>query len=449
MTHHLIEQHADIATALTLLDKWTARTMLKNHQPGLAMGLIYDEQLLWGKGFGVANIESQIPVTLDTRFRIASITKTFTATAIMQLRDAGKLKLDDAVLDYVDWFDLQYPDAPKITIRNLLSHTSGLPRDSARAMWTELDEISSDDFIETTSKRQPTRAPYEAYAYSNLGYSILGHVIESLSGESWADYLQAHILTPLGMDNTFPMPSSDDAQLATGYYQYDENYQRGKVKFFTMGGFSPSANFASNVTDLVKYAEFHLGKKASPVLSQHSLNDMHRVHWLGDSWDHGYGLGISLFRINNWTISGHSGGFPGYLTQFTMNRKNNFGVIVLTNSLASNPFMYVEQAYKLILPEVIKATEAAKADANPAWQAYLGTYLTFGNLLEVIVRNKQLQIVWLEAPALDPIILSPTEDEHVFVLEESGQSNETARFQMSADGKVERLWLRNEYAVPV
>ena len=97
MTHPLIQDHADLATAIDLLDKWIQRTMHKNHQPGLAAGLVYDGDLLWGKGYGFGDTSKQTPITLNTRFRIASITKTFTATAILNLRDEGKLQLDDPV----------------------------------------------------------------------------------------------------------------------------------------------------------------------------------------------------------------------------------------------------------------------------------------------------------------------------------------------------------------
>ena len=231
MTHLSIAEQADLATAIQLLDKWIQHTRHKAHLPGLAIGLVHRGELLWGKGYGLANVEQGTPVTLDTRFRIASITKTFTATAIMQLRDAGKLSLDDPAADYLDWFDLRYEDAPPITIRNLLTHTSGLPRDAHRPMWTDRRGVPLDEFVETTRKRQPTRPPYDKFAYSNLGYSVLGSVIEAVTGDSWANYVQQHILDPLGMDDTHPIPSADDSQLAVGYRMLGEEYERLPDKF--------------------------------------------------------------------------------------------------------------------------------------------------------------------------------------------------------------------------
>src|SRR3954469_3395565 len=102
MPHSLMKDHPDLNTSIKILDKWIEHTMHKNHQPGLAIGIVYDGELLWGKGYGYADVDTKECVTLDTHFRIASITKTFTAVAIMQLRDAGKLSLDDPVSKHLD-----------------------------------------------------------------------------------------------------------------------------------------------------------------------------------------------------------------------------------------------------------------------------------------------------------------------------------------------------------
>ena len=447
MTHPLIQDHADIRVSLDLLDKWIQHTMHKNHQPGLAAAIIYDGDLLWGKGFGYANLEKQTPVTLNTRFRIASITKTFTATAILKLRDEGKLQLDNPVEQYIDWFDKRYLDAPAPTIRNLLTHTSGLPRDASKPMWTDRTGVPFEEYVTESRSRELTQPPNNKFAYSNLGYSMLGNIIETVSGMSWADYVQKNILDPLEMSETYPTPAANDEQLAVGYSIFDDTYARSPEPFMDMGGFAPSANFASNLVDLAKYAKFHLSKGQTPVLSGHALRDMHRVHWLNDDWQGGYGLGVHIYRIQEWTITGHSGGFPGYLTMFDICREHNFAAIVLTNALGSNPFQYMEQCYKLVLPEVIKATEQDAAQADPAWQQYVGTYTApFGNT-EIVVRHNQLQVIYLNFINEKPGILKPTDKPHVFTIEEPNGSNETARFEFDGNDNVAKMWYRNEYAI--
>ena len=449
MTHRLLQEQADLATAIDILDKWTAHTLREKHLPGLALGLVYGDELLWGKAYGVANLESGQPITLDTRFRIASISKTFTATGILQLRDAGKLRLDDPVSRYLDWFDLRYGDAPEITIRNLLTHTSGLPRDAANAMWTDCEAPDWEEFVAQTRQRELTRAPYENHAYSNLGYSLLGGVIAAVSGQSWADYLQQNVLEPLGMTETYPVPDADDAQLATGYTRERQDGKRDAFPFWKMNAFEASANFASSVNDLVKYAAFHLGLRGDTVLSPYTLFDMHRVHWLEQDWKGGYGLGMGLHRVKDWLISGHGGGYPGYLTAFTICREHNTGVIALCNALGSNPHQIAEQAYKLVLPELIKATEEPKAEANPVWQKYVGDYASEWALQKVVIRDGQLQLLYLDYLDGEPTLLEPTDDETVFVLQQAGQSNETLRFELDDKGDVIRIWERNEYSARI
>ncbi len=445
MAQQLLHDNPDLKTAIDIYDAWIRHTMHKKHQPGLAIGLVHNGELLWGKGYGYADLDAKIPVTLDTRFRIASITKTFTAIAILQLRDAGKLNLDDPVSAYLDWYDLQFAGAPPITIRNLLSHSSGLPRDSHKPMWTDCDAPTWDDFVEAMRKRPPTRAPNDKFAYSNVGYSLLGGIIAEVSGQTWADYLQRNILDLLDMSATYPIPKSDDPLLAKGYSRLGDDYQRQPMPFFLMNGFEASANFASSINDLLKYAAFHLGKDDNPVLSRYSLRDMHRVHWLEESWQDGYGLGSMLYRLNDWEISGHAGGYPGYLTGFTLCRAQDFAVIALTNALGSAPPEYINQGYKTVLPELIKATATAAAEVNPLWAKYLGDYLHNWGTDKVVVCQGQLQLISLDYLDDPPAILEPTEEEHVFVIQERGQSNETARFELDESGAVVKLWLRNEY----
>lgn len=446
MPHTLLKEHPDLATAIDLYDAWVRFTMRQKHQPGLALGIVYDGELLWGGGYGIADIATKTPVNLDTRFRIASISKTFTAVGVLQLRDAGALSLDDPVSDYLDWFDLQYEGAPAITIRNLLTHTSGLPRDSHNPMWTECDAPEWDEFVAALKTRPPTRPPYDKFAYSNVGYSLLGGIIEAVSGQSWADYLQLNIVDPLEMSETRPVPQHDDPLLATGYSQLDDNYQRKAMPFFLMKGFEASANFASSINDLVKYAAFHLSDEENAVLSPHSLRDMHRIHWLEPTWRSGYGLGSMQYKLEDWSISGHGGGYPGYLTGFTLCREQSTALIVLTNALGSAPTEYINQGYKLVLPEIIKATETPAPEADPAWQIYLGEYVHEWGYEKVILRGGQLQIVSLDAMEYPPVILEPTDAEHVFTIQEQGGSNETLRFELDDSGAVLRMWLRNEYA---
>jgi CubicO group peptidase (beta-lactamase class C family) len=441
-----VNENPDLRTALDLLDKWAAKHRHESHLPALALGVVYQGELLWGNAYGYANLESQIPATLDSRFRIASITKTFTATAIMQLYDAGQLRLDDPLSKYLSWFNLRYTDAPPITIYHCLTHTSGLPRDATTAHWTENVFQSWEEVIDTTKTRQAMMPPLQDHSYSNLGYTLLGGVIEAVSGMSWSEYIQRHILVPLGMNYTLVTPKGDEGNLAVGYLTPDGDFRRAPVPFIETKGFSPSASIAASVNDLVKYAKFHLSKGQTPILSAYSLREMHRVHWLSADWTWGYGLGTRFWRIGNWTISGHTGGYKGFLTMFSVNREHGLSVIALTNGIDSAPYSVSERAYKLILPEIIKISQQTPV-ANPAWQDFIGSYVNDWGDFEVIIRNGQLQIVSLSFLDLPPTILEATEEPDCFIIQVVGNPGEIGRFERDASGKVVRYFSRNEYAL--
>lgn len=445
MSTDFVRDHADLSTSINLLDKYLTKEIHDSHLPGLAIALVHQGDLIWGKGYGYANLEDKIPVTLDTRFRIASITKTFTSVAILQLVDAGKLRLDDPLSEYLPWFALQYPDAPQITVYHCLTHTSGLPRDATVPHWTENQFQDWDEVVKTTQTRQSMMPPLQDHSYSNLGYSLLGAVIESVSGEKWENYIHNHIVAELGMKDTLVAPKGDEGNFATGYLTIDENYQRQAVPFIETKGFSPSASVASTVNDLVKYAKFHLSKGQTPILSGYNLREMHRVHWVMKNWQRGYGLGIRTWRIGDWSISGHTGGYKGFSLMFGVCREHDTAVIALTNAINGNAYQLAEQAFKMILPEIIKITAKSQV-ADPIWQDYTGTYHNDWGMKEIVIRNAQLQVIELEDMS-DTTTLLPTDKPDHFILQASGNYGESAYFERDESGKIVYFHYRHEYAV--
>src|SRR5262249_11442816 len=170
-----LEAHADVAAQIDLFSAWIEAQMAYSGQPGLAIGMVYDQEVVWARGFGYANVEARVPTTPQTIYRIASITKLFTSTAIMQLRDAGALQLDDPLTKHLPWFTVQQraTDAPPITIRHLLTHTSGLPREAAFPYWTEADAFPTAEQIRATVPQQETVLPPETrWTYSNLALTL-------------------------------------------------------------------------------------------------------------------------------------------------------------------------------------------------------------------------------------------------------------------------------------
>ena len=195
-----LDAHPDVQAAQRLFTAWIEGQILERGLPGLAVGVVSDQELVWARGFGLADTAAKTPMTPQTRFRMASHSKLFTATAVMQLREEGKLRLDDPVATHLPWFTVKRadPDDPPITIEELLTHSSGLPRE-AGSHWTTFDFPTSEELRGLMAERQAPFAPEVRWKYSNLAYSIAGMVVETVSGQTWADYVQRHIFDPLGM----------------------------------------------------------------------------------------------------------------------------------------------------------------------------------------------------------------------------------------------------------
>ncbi|MGB2696675.1 MAG: serine hydrolase domain-containing protein, partial [Candidatus Zixiibacteriota bacterium] len=177
----------EVKAAIEVFDAWCQHTVYNREQPGVSIGIVYDQDLIWAKGYGYADLENEIPATPSTAYRIASITKLFTATAILQLRDAGKLQLDDPVAKHLDWFHLDdtFDDSPVITIRHLLTHTSGLPRELNALYWDDMNFPEHGEFIDMFQEASTILPRETELKYSNVAFNVLGEVVASVSGKPY------------------------------------------------------------------------------------------------------------------------------------------------------------------------------------------------------------------------------------------------------------------------
>ncbi len=194
-----ISNHPDVVSNIKLLEAWIESQMAYRGLPGMSVGVVYENKVVWARGFGYSNLEKKTPATPATIYRMASVTKTFTATAIMQLRDAGKLNLDDPVAKYLPWFKVksEFNDAPVITIRHLLTHTSGLPRESAFPYWSDNNFPTAEQMKAMLPNQEAVFAPETKWKYSNLALALAGEIVAAVSGEPYDVYERKHILEPL------------------------------------------------------------------------------------------------------------------------------------------------------------------------------------------------------------------------------------------------------------
>ncbi len=460
---HSIADHPEVASSLRLLSSWIEGQIEARSLASISIGIVYDQELIWARGFGYADLKKKSPATPNTIYRIASITKTFTATAIMQLRDDGKLHLDDLIVKYLPWFKIKnrYPDAPLITIRHILTHTSGLPRKSPFPYRTF---PTRKQMMESLANQETIYPSETKWKYSNLAFSLAGEIIAAVSGESYEDYVTKHILSPLGMTSTsVTLSKSDQKRLATPYGRLKKDGTRDIEPALDIKANTPAGAIYSSVEDLAKYTAFHLSDGnvgGIVVLKASTLKEMHRVHWLHPSWQSGWGLGFQIRYREEGDLVGHGGRLPGFVSMINMSPKEKIAVIVLANagdseSYSGAPYSVMDRAFEWVAPAIAKAVTppSTTRDADPKWETYVGKYRDRWGDSEVLILNGELVLINPAAqnPKASMIKLVP-EGEHTFRIEGGsffGNHGELVVFEVGRGGKVSRLKVGENYTYPI
>jgi CubicO group peptidase (beta-lactamase class C family) len=278
-----VPDNSDVQGQERLFESWVRGQMVSRHLPGIAIGVVFDQDLIWAKGFGFADVDARTPMTPATTFRMASHSKLFTSTAIMQLRDSGKLRLDDPITKYLPWFKIipAESDDPPITIEELVTHSSGLPRE-AGPHWSTYEFPTEEQVRDYVAGHHAPFSPEVRWKYSNLALGIAGMVVEAVSGEKYADYVQKHVFAPLGVSAS-SVDRKDDG-LAVGYGRLMPDGLRKKMPFIDARGLGPATGITSNVEDMAKFVslQFRTGPRGeNQILSSGALREMHRVRRAG------------------------------------------------------------------------------------------------------------------------------------------------------------------------
>jgi CubicO group peptidase (beta-lactamase class C family) len=457
-----LASNPEVLSKIQLLEKWIQAQMEYRGLPGLSIGIVFDQDLIWAKGYGLADLEKKTAALSSSIYRIASITKLFTTTALMQLRDQGKLRLDDPVSKHLPWFNIKnkFAGAPPITIEQLITHTSGLPREAAFPYWTDHKFPTREEMI-SALKEQETVFPSETrWKYSNLALALAGEVVMAVSGEPYDAYVQKHILAPLGMKDTSVYLSDEHkTRLVTGYGRRLPDGSRKIMPFTDSKGITPAANISSTVEDLAKFIslQFRLDGKAgeSQILKGTTLREMHRVHWLQPNWKSGSGLGFRVSRTGERTIVGHGGWVGGYTTEIGFCSEEKIGVIVMTNADDGEPGFFLGQAFNIVAPAILKAVKppSKPTEPDPSWKIYLGRYEDPANFdTEImIVGGKLVMYGFNYPPETNPeselTELTP-EGRHTFRMTGENGDGELVVFELGSDGKVKRIKVGENYIYP-
>lgn len=451
---------AGVRTAIGLLSAWIESQLAYRGLPGLSIGIVHAQALVWAAGFGRASLTPDRPARPDTLYRIASITKLFTSTAILQLRDADRLRLDDPVVQHLPWFRIEpaHADAPVTTIRHLLTHTAGLPREAGSPYWTD-GEFPTPAQVRERLTTQRAALPIETeWKYSNLGLTLAGEVVSAVSGQSYPDYVTSHILQPLGMDRTFvATPPADHPALATGYSRRLPAGPREVAPFTDGRGITPAANMTTCVSDLARFAmlQFRDGPAGgAQILRGSTLREMQRVHWLEPDWEAGWGLGFRITRVRGKTYVGHGGALRGYRTILHLCPEDRIGVIVLTNADDGNPLEFADRAFQWVAPPILRAV-APPAPAGPpsGCERYTGRYRSPWGDVEVLVIDGRLAMIdpSLPDPMLTVTWLTPVSGPTFRGVTKNGfgSNGEPVVFEPGDDGRVRRLKVGDNFLDPV
>jgi CubicO group peptidase (beta-lactamase class C family) len=340
-----------LKTAFPAIDKLVADFMARAHVPGAAWGIVIDGELAHLGIAGHRDLATKAPVDRDTVFRIASMTKSFTAMAVLKLRDEGKLSLDDPAERYVpELRTLRYPtsDSPRITVRHLMSHAAGFPEDNP---WGDQQLAATDaEMSRMLQQGIPfSNPPGVAYEYSNFGFAILGRIVANVSGKPYREYVADAILRPLGMTATTLEPAAVPRdRIAHGYRWEDEQWKEEPP--LADGAFGAMGGMLTSVPDLSRYVGALLaawpprdGAEAGPV-RRASLREMQQI-WRSrpatvgrdaagavqlNAGGYGYGLGISQTCTYAHVVA-HGGGLPGFGSLMRWMPDYGVGIIAFGN----------------------------------------------------------------------------------------------------------------------
>ncbi|WP_017667024.1 serine hydrolase domain-containing protein [Sandarakinorhabdus sp. AAP62] len=451
-----IAENPDVQAAERLFSAWLEGQIAYRGLPGVAVGVVQDQQLVWSKGFGFADIAARKPMTADTRFRIASNSKIFAAITILQLREQGKLRLDDPVQKHLPWFTMKPagPDDGPITIEQLLSHSSGLQREAADH-WSSFNFPTEAELQKLMAGRQAAFPPQTRWKYSNLAFAIAGLVVEKISGQRWADYVTANITTPMGMTAT--SIDKPDPGLATPYAARTPDGTRRVLPFVDAHGMAAATGMTSNVNDLSKFisAWFRRAPRAggSNVLSAGSWREALRVRSVDEDWESGSGLGFDIERFKGKTYAGHGGGYPGNTTMTMAQIDDKVGVIVLTNTNDSNPGDIANQLMATVGEAVVKAANAKATTAwDPAWARFAGRYIgASDNVTQVVLLNNQLALLPVAGRTAETrVLLEPIGNGRFRLTAPTGGGaiGETVWFE-EKDGKVTRMYVGDGWSTRI
>lgn len=370
-----------VAVHADKIDDYIQKQMQWQHIPGLSLAVVKDGKIVKAKGYGLANIELKAPATPETVYQLASVTKQFTATAIMLLVQDGKIGLDDKIGQYVD----KTPDSWKeITIRHLLTHTSGIKDYLNELRENSRQDTTPEKIIGLVTGLPLNFAPGEKWSYSNTGYVLLAMIVHKVSGKPYDLFLGERVFKPLGMNSTRRSSLDDVIPHRAGGYVWNGSRWQNSIYLNPTLWDNGDGGMLSTVLDLAKWDAALYGES---VLKDSTKQQMWTAVKLTAGKDFNYGFGWGLDKVRGHRLISHSGGRPGTSTNFSRYVEDKLSVIMLTNTGANIPRLCAGIA-RFYLPDLLPPRPPAMKIASTLLAGYAGRYEVANNRMLTLREEK-------------------------------------------------------------
>lgn len=421
---------------VTQLDRILRSAQKERRIPSVSAAVFRDGEVIWSDALGLADVEAGEKTTPEHAYRIGSITKTFTAVCVMQLRDAGQVDLDAPLRSYI-------PEVwPGPTVRQALAHLSGFQREPSGEIWETLMPPSREELLAGLEDAEQVLAPGTVWHYSNLAFALLGEVVARVSRTSYPSYLRENVLAPLWLERTWLSPAPPAAR---GYYVGPWTDQAALEPELELTETTAAlGQLWSTAEDLALWGSF-LAIGHEDVLSKSTLDEMTRVQAMVDdaAWTIGWGLGLTLYRCGDRVFTGHGGAMPGYLAGLVVDRATQTGAAVLAGASTG------ARAEDLALDLATAAIEGSESEIA-LWQpdagapadlaSLLGTWWVEGNEHVVRYRKGRLEIELIGGPAGRSVSVLAQEAPDRFRVAEGRERGEVVRVVRDAQGAIVKLY---------
>jgi len=453
------ERREVVRDAVGYADIWVALRARTQRVPGAQVAVAVAGEVLLSSAHGFARLpgtngadDPGEPLTGKHLFRIASHSKTFTATAVMQLVEAGKVRLDDTVEEHVAAL-AGSPIADR-TVAELLAHGGGVVRDSHEADFWQLQREfpDSDALVAACLDAADVLERNEQFKYSNIGYGVLGLVVEAVSGDPYSDYVVENVVRRLGLRDTGPeLDATRSDEYAVGYSGLAAYDRRLPIDPVDTRALASATGFWSTAEDLCRYAAGHvLGDER--LLSDASKRRMQRGEWEVEGTEERYGLGFGIHKIGERRMIGHGGGFPGHITRTLIDPVDGLTVVALTNAIDGPARELAQGIVKLVDTALEGAKESSPDDAAADLASYTGRFGALWGVTDVVDLGGRLQLVYPDQadPTTAMEKLEVVDTDTLRIDEASGFSSpgETVRY-IRSDGRVARVVVGGMSAVPI